>query len=641
MRTLALRLGLALTAAGLLLGAAVASAQIKINEIRIDQTGTDTDEYFELRGSPGASLAGLTYIVVGDSGIVNTCGVIESVVDLGTFSLQADGLLCLRNSNSAGTPVLTGYDGAVPMAFENNDNVTHMLVSGFTGALIQDLDTNDDGVLDLHPWTAVVDCIGLDEGTIPNCNGTEADEHLYCATTIGPDGAFVPGHVYRYSDTQVWAIGLFSPIGTTDTPGAPNFSQFAPPPLFVDMTRSPCVPLTGQQPTVVALVENNPTSAELRYRVNGGPENTVIMQVQFTENDSVYYSAPIPSQAVNGTRIEYYCYAWNDNPNPTRSFDQGYFVGTMNVGDLRVNDANGNTVYRYYGARVRGRVTVAYGTFGPTNTDYYVQDATGGINVFKFGPHTVQPVLGDDITVVGSLDQFSGKLELSAAGSCDTVLVTIHGAGSPPAPLALDLCDLREPHEGLLVRAQNLVITTYEHPAFVANWTYNSANCYADSLGLRIDGDTNIPGNTITSPHLEVVGIAGQFDTSIPYTWGYQVQPRAMSDITFLPVTSAPLPTATGETRLWPCAPSPFTTSAEIRFEVAAGDGDGTAVPVRLAVFDLRGRVVATLVDRPMVPGVHRVVLDRAALPAGSGVYFYRLAAGGTVIARKLVMLTP
>ena len=39
---------------------------MKINEIRIDQPGTDNDEYFELLGEPNASLDGLTYIVIGD-----------------------------------------------------------------------------------------------------------------------------------------------------------------------------------------------------------------------------------------------------------------------------------------------------------------------------------------------------------------------------------------------------------------------------------------------------------------------------------------------------------------------------------------------------------------------------------------------
>lgn len=636
MKRSALAFGLALVMSGLLLGAGAASAQTRINEIRTDDAGNpDSDEYFELIGLPGASLAGLTYVVVGDSGSIATCGVIETIVSLDGWSLQADGLLCLRNSNFTGTPVLTGYDGAVPMAMENSDNVTHLLVSGFTGTLLQDLDTNDDGVLDTSPWTAILDCLGLNEGTVPNCAG---DERLYCGTTIGPNGTFVPSHVYRYSDTQVWAMGIYDPRAL-DTPGAPNFSQFAPPPLFVDMTRAPCVPMTGQQPQIIALVENNPTSAELRYRVNGGVENMVAMQIQTSVDDSVYFAASIPAHAVNGTRISYYCNAWNANPNPTRSHDQGYFVGTMNIADLRVNDVNGNNLYRYYGARVRARVTSAYDVFSAAHTDFNLQDATGGINVFKFLPHQIQPSLGDDITVVGTLEQYNGRLELSSGGSCDTVLITVHGPGIPPAPFALDLCDLREEHEGMLVRVQDLWINTYEHTVFAANWNYKTADCSADSLELFIDTDTDIPGNAIVTNHLDVVGIAGQYDTSSPYTWWYQVQPRAMTDITFLSATSVRLPEAVAGGRLWPCVPNPFHRTAEIRYEIPLGaTGDGT-VPVRLTVFDLRGRAVVTLVNGPVAPGEHSATIDRSALVAGSGIYFYRLQFAGRAITRKLVLL--
>ena len=67
----------------------------------------------------------------------------------------------------------------------------------------------------------------------------------------------------------------------------------------------------------------------------------------------------------------------------------------------------------------------------------------------------------------------------------------------------------------------------------------------------------------------------------------------------------------------------------------------GAAAPhVRPAVFDLRGRVVATLVAGPMTPGIHTATLDRNALDArGSGIYFYRLEVGGAVLTRKLVMI--
>ncbi len=203
--------------------AGVVSAQVLINEIRVDNTGTDTDEYFELVGTPGASLAGLFYIVLGDGSSSSSSGgcsgTVEAVVDLSAFSIQADGFFAARNS--AATPVLTGYDASVALAFENSDNVTHLVVSGFTGTLTQDLDTNDDGVLDITPWTMILDSIGLSEGTTFVCPTTgNNDEWLYGVGVVGPDGIFAAAGMRRCT------AGLIqSPIGvspTVDTPGAAN-----------------------------------------------------------------------------------------------------------------------------------------------------------------------------------------------------------------------------------------------------------------------------------------------------------------------------------------------------------------------------------------------------------------------------------
>jgi TctA family transporter len=58
---------------------------------------------------------------------------------------------------------------------------------------------------------------------------------------------------------------------------------------------------------------------------------------------------------------------------------------------------------------------------------------------------------------------------------------------------------------------------------------------------------------------------------------------------------------------------------------------------VRLAVYDLLGREVALLVDGFQVPGEHRVTFDARRL--ASGIYFYRLIAGGQALSRKLVLL--
>jgi hypothetical protein len=197
-------------------GARLSSAQVVINEIRIDQAGTDLDEFFELAGPPGTSLGGLTYLVLGDSALGS--GVIEQVTSLAGNVIPPSGFFVAAESTfTLGTANLT-----TTLNFENTDNVTHLLVSGFTGALNDDLDTNDDGVLDSTPWTAILDRIAV----IEEDNPPTTTEYHYGPPVIGPELGFVPGGVYRGPDgaaaLSTWNIGDFDDPSLTDTPGAPN-----------------------------------------------------------------------------------------------------------------------------------------------------------------------------------------------------------------------------------------------------------------------------------------------------------------------------------------------------------------------------------------------------------------------------------
>ena len=197
---------------GTLLTAGVTAAPpnmvVTISEIRTNQPSDDDDEYFELAGPAGTSLTGLTYIVIGDG--AGGSGVVETVIPLTGQTIPADGyFLAAHSTMSLGSVDFTDDS----WLFENSDNVTHMLVSGFTGALDDDLDTNDDGTFETTPWTAIDDCIALVEPV--NETGL-----VYCATQVGPDGGFVPGHAYLDA-TDGWQVGGFT-AGTDDTAGEAN-----------------------------------------------------------------------------------------------------------------------------------------------------------------------------------------------------------------------------------------------------------------------------------------------------------------------------------------------------------------------------------------------------------------------------------
>lgn len=83
--------------------------------------------------------------------------------------------------------------------------------------------------------------------------------------------------------------------------------------------------------------------------------------------------------------------------------------------------------------------------------------------------------------------------------------------------------------------------------------------------------------------------------------------------------------------------PNPFNGQTSITYLVPSmpvqSPGFGRT---KLVIYDLSGREVAMLVDRPEPPGEYTVHFDASRLP--SGVYFYRLHAGGRVVAKRMVL---
>ena len=90
-------------------------AEFRLTEIRVDQQGSDTDEYFEVHGAAGASLAGVWFLAIGDSG-TDPHGVVEMAVNLSAWSLGSNGCLVAREA-SFGSTAFNGVTLSIhPMA---------------------------------------------------------------------------------------------------------------------------------------------------------------------------------------------------------------------------------------------------------------------------------------------------------------------------------------------------------------------------------------------------------------------------------------------------------------------------------------------------------------------------------------------
>lgn len=203
---------------------------VLINEIRVDQPANDNDEYFELYGSSGTSLNGLAYLVIGDG--PGGSGVIEAVIHLDGKVISGDGFFLVAKNSFTLFSIMPDFiisDGS--LNFENEDNVTHLLVGGFTGSNGQDLDSDDDGQLDLSPWAVILDSVSVVKSVTVPPAGTEWAYSLM----VGPDGATSPSHIYRFPDGNTlinspegnWNIGKADPASGDDTPGTANNSPLA------------------------------------------------------------------------------------------------------------------------------------------------------------------------------------------------------------------------------------------------------------------------------------------------------------------------------------------------------------------------------------------------------------------------------
>ena len=107
-------------------------------------------------------------------------------------------------------------------------------------------------------------------------------------------------------------------------------------------------------------------------------------------------------------------------------------------------------------------------------------------------------------------------------------------------------------------------------------------------------------------------------------------------DAELLPIPTAVKPGTPLPDALYANYPNPFNPTTTIRFDLQRRGS------VSLAVYDIRGTLVRTLVDDERGAGIHEATWDgrdARGRSVASGIYFYRLEAGDFVRTRKMVLV--
>ena len=201
-----------------------------INEFVYDHTGGDTDEYIEIRSAANENLSAYSVIILDGDG--TAAGTVNQVLSLGT-------------SNASGYQ-LAG--GSLLVNILQNGSQTALLVKDFSGAVNDDLDTNNDGILDSTPWSAVIDDVALSDGGSADRFYSSS---VLTAATMNDGNTFAPGGASRIpngADTDTaadWARNDFDGDGLPSF-GGETFTALAGyainTPLAANFVRDPLTP---------------------------------------------------------------------------------------------------------------------------------------------------------------------------------------------------------------------------------------------------------------------------------------------------------------------------------------------------------------------------------------------------------------
>ncbi len=495
------------------------------------------------------------------------------------------------------------------------------------------------------------DLFALDDGS-GECLVDDDSDSLtdYPDPPVGTIAERISGWVYHhygsYADSTTYKL---EPLYRSD------IIWGAGPPAVENTMRAIASPGPGDVVSVTTDVATNLeiNAVTLYYKVGEGDYATVVMNE--IDGEAGTFLGEIPAQAA-GSYVSYYIEAEDSegqsttDPSKPDVINYSYLVkdGPLVIRDIQYTPWElADSPFEGYKVEVTGVVTVDtsfYNNYGA----YAIQDAEGAWNgIFVFG---AIPALerGDVVKIYGTVTDYNAdwhfKWDNNTVILADSVVKMTDDDRRMPAPVTVQTADLAtgtesaESYEGVLTKVENATIISVNDYDFTVD--DGSGGCLVDddgiaSIYLNIDSDAGVvvaAGDTFRVGD-QISFIQGVFLFSFGTS---KIEVRDLNDMGIdtgvrNAVTAKPLTYALEQNY-----PNPFNPETRIYFQLAGPQ------KTQLVIYNLRGQVVRTLVDRQYGPGHHVVNWDgrdNYGIRVPSGMYIYRIKAGDFIAHKKMMLV--
>lgn len=445
------------------------------------------------------------------------------------------------------------------------------------------------------------------------------------------------------------------------------------PPLVSTHRRYPVIVPPDSSPTISVRVTQQlngslPKTVSLVYSVANGPFTTIPMAYQASDTT---YVGTIGQQPA-GTLMRYFIQMADsfgqvvrlaNSATTTAALDtsKGFFFYTVLNRPLTIADVqytpflHGRTAYLGAETSLSGIITADTLHIGISplsnggTTAWYMQSTNAPWSGIWLTPAdtTAQIALaalrnGDSVTVTGTVQE---QFEVTRLGNI-TQVVKVNSGHPEPAPVLLNTgafnvgngAPSAEPYEGMLVRFNNVVVSninpTFSDPTEFAINSNGTGDMIVRRDGLtsysNIEADT-VSGKTILRAGNTIASVTG----IIYYSFAqYKLVPRTDADLVGVVLTDVEPPADAAipaSFALEQNYPNPFNPTTMVRYQVPVTSD------VRLIVYDVLGREVASLVNQVQAAGTYTVTFDAAGL--ASGLYLCRLQSGSEIFTRKMLLI--